>query len=47
MIFYFLILARDVLRVNDRYSDTAFEIEDKSILIKEDCNEFIDKLIKV
>ena len=34
-----------LLRVNDRYSDTAYEIEDKSILIKEDCNEFIDKLI--
>ena len=34
MIFYFLILTRDVLRVNDRYSDTAFEIEDKSILSK-------------
>ena len=47
LIFYFLILTRDVLSVNDRYSDTAFEIEDKSILIKEDCNEFIDKLIKV
>ena len=34
MIFYFLILTRDVLSVNDRYSDTAFEIEDKSILSK-------------
>lgn len=34
MIFYFLILTRDVLRVNDRYSDIAFEIEDKSILSK-------------
>ena len=36
-----------LIRVNDRYSDTVFEIEDKSILIKEDCNEFIDKLISI
>lgn len=33
-----------LIRVNDKYSDLAFEIYDKAWLIKDDCKAFIAKL---
>lgn len=33
-----------LVRVNDRYTEVAFEIEDKAILVKEDCGSFIYKI---
>ena len=35
-----------LIRVNNQYADTAFEIENKSILLKEDCQSFIEHLIE-
>ena len=34
-----------LIRVNDKYMDTVFELKDKSILIKEDCDKVINGLI--
>ena len=34
-----------LIRVNNKYSDLAFEIEDKTILINDDCNSFIKKIL--
>lgn len=33
-----------LIRVNDRYFDLAFEIQDKAIFIQEDCGQFITNL---
>lgn len=33
-----------LIRVNDRYADLAFEIQDKAILIQDDCGKFVFKL---
>lgn len=34
-----------LVRVNDKYQDLAYEIKDKSILIKEDCGKFISSIV--
>lgn len=34
-----------LIRVNNKYSDLAFEIEDKTILINDDCKSFIKKIL--
>lgn len=33
-----------LIRVNNKYPDVAFELKDKCLLIKSDCQKFIDKL---
>ena len=40
-------LQATLIRVNDKYADLAFEIQDKAILIQDDCKEFIYKLEKI
>ena len=40
-------LQATLIRVNDKYADLAFEIQDKAILIQHDCKEFIYKLEKI
>jgi NAD-dependent SIR2 family protein deacetylase len=34
-----------LIRANDKYTDTVFELKDKAILIKEDCGKVINGLI--
>lgn len=34
-----------LIRVNDKYSDLVYEIQDKSILINDDCANFISELL--
>ena len=34
-----------LIRVNDKFSDLAFEIQDKAILINDDCSNFINNII--
>lgn len=34
-----------LLRVNDKYSDVAFEIQNKTISVNIDCNEFLNELL--
>lgn len=34
-----------LLRVNNKYIDLALKIQDKAILIKEDCDKFIEKIL--
>ena len=34
----------NLLRVNNKYSTTIYEVKDKAIFIKEDCNQFIEKI---
>lgn len=34
-----------LIRVNDKFSDLAFEIQDKAVLINDDCNKFINNII--
>ena len=36
-----------LLRVNDKYPEIAFEIQNKSILVKEDCGKFIQNLLSL
>lgn len=33
-----------LIRVNNKYPEIAFEIQNKSILVKEDCGKFIRQL---
>ena len=40
-------LQATLIRVNDKYAELAFEIQDKAILIQDDCKEFIYKLEKI
>lgn len=34
-----------LIRVNDRFCDLAYEIEDKATIIKEDCGKFLEHII--
>lgn len=36
-----------LIRVNDRYPDLAFEIQNKVILVENDCRKFIDQLTEL
>lgn len=33
-----------LIRINDKYIKTAFDLKDKAILINDDCNNFLNKL---
>ena len=34
-----------LIRINDKYSDVAFELKDQAISIKEDCSKAINRIL--
>lgn len=35
-----------LIRVNNKFCDLAYEIQDKAILVNDDCNKFLDNILK-
>lgn len=35
-----------LIRINDKHINTAFDLKDKAIFIKDDCNHFLNKITK-